>query len=450
MSNPSWREQVAAPSSNRTAGAGGALEARVRGAGLGLTVGLAILSISASAQEPVLNLNGTWRTERGMRVCLVHEGHTVVGHDEPGSNCPNGKPRGGPYITDGEIEASPDGALFSGNMYRCTNPTLVTECGQEPSWGPSVFSSSSVRLNRISGTRRGEYWEDCVKKKDTRVDFSLIRVRKCDLDGVCDTIAAMKTSIDPGRSILAATARAELRDGLNALRTQLECLSCEGRRSRTQELLDSLLGSLNRLRDDGFLPGRPPGGDCWDGMTPDECNQAHRLAEIDAVLAELGGSLGCDPVAPAEGPAVSRCVYNCLNSKVASYLVKKQLKKIDAVKKLFTGLDCAKCADSGDEEACWKCVNKIGPQIPGISETIDIAQCIEQCSHCPQDCPFEYVCEEPVHYCSSEPLLGLAVRCTIDCDSDRNQWVFPHQCRYCAVGDECRMQSNGRAACYTP
>jgi hypothetical protein len=415
---------------------------RVRRAGCVLSLAAAILAAPAAAGEPPLNLNGTWKDEHGMEICLVHTGNRVDGYDEPNSVCPNGQPRGHVYLENGTIRETGEFApMLSGNLYPCANPTLVSDCGHAPSWGPSVFTSDRLSAKRIRGTRQGEYWEDCVlvrdRQKEKKRRFSLVRVRKCDLEGVCDAIDAMVTSIDRNRSIDTTEVQGEMRSQLNLLRKRTECLACQGRRSRTQELVDGLLSDVNRLRNPRLAP-RLSGRECWHGLSEQECADAHVLAEIDAALAELGGSLGCGPVVPVEGATPGQCIYNCLNTLTGRYIVDKLNPASDPVANAMTAAACVECRETGEREPCMTCLDGVARKIPLSGESIDVGRCVQECSECPENCPMEHVCQEdrvvchPPSFPSERPSW-----CTTRCNVKRHQWVFPPECIPGSFRSEC-------------
>lgn len=408
----------------------------------------AVITGQAAAERDGVVLEGRWTTERSETVCLVHEANTIIGFDEPGSTCPDGTQRE-KYIENGKL----DSRGFGGVMYLCNPLRLIDECKHDSVWGPVGFHAPDPTSESISGTRRGEYFVKCkLTKKDERRDFSLTRVGACNLDGGCTSIEAMQKAIDPGRRERLAARLETLRQKLVDLRKQVECLTCEGHETRTQSLLGDLLRGINEVSvpassPDALMPLGADTGTCF-GYDSQECAQVKALYRVRTTLEELGSLLGCWPPPPTEGASPAQCVYNCINAKTVAYLIKKQLKKVKAVKDVLSGRNCEKCRQ-GDLAACATCINGVTTQVPGISEAVDIGKCVQECSACPEDCPYEHVCDHDVGYCSFGTVSRYHSRCTIRCNKGSYQWKLIHECVLCSARSGCRLVGSD-SECFEP
>jgi len=83
------------------------------------------------------------------------------------------------------------------------------------------------------------------------------------------------------------------------------------------------------------------------------------------------------PSSPQADLKRAHCMLNCMLEKLPKYTIKKIS---STIKTLLSVNDCIKCATSGDKIACTKCASKLGKSIPGLSETLDLYKCGEECA----------------------------------------------------------------------
>ena len=156
-----------------------------------------------------------------------------------------------------------------------------------------------------------------------------------------------------------------------------------------------------------------------------------------------------------DGPTKNNCIYNCMNSKALPWLPQQALKKIKLIKSLLIARDCKKCA-GGDPAACAKCADSLFTNVPGLSEAIDVVDCLSDCKDCPgpaPSCPKKWHCSEGgITYCGSMFGKGkIAMICTVRCDEKSGQYSLRHQCsraQCLAKGSKCRETPSG-AQCYS-
>ncbi len=140
----------------------------------------------------------------------------------------------------------------------------------------------------------------------------------------------------------------------------------------------------------------------------------------------------------------ARCQLNCTINKVPGWIGEAASKTYNMAS---TGLNCASCAKSKGKETadCINCLNAY-KDVPGVSYTVDVAQCLKDCLENPN----LHICTEDKKYCNWSVIgymSGVDTVFTTRCNKTTGTYDPVDRRTYCAYGEkcvngECKAQDN--------